>query len=81
MLWLPPAVWCQGSPSTITGGSAGRWLVGHHELGLRRHGGGDRGLIRAPGGGEDQPRRHQIDDVAELAEILRDQRVGGEIGA
>jgi hypothetical protein len=36
MLWLPPAVWCQGSQSTITGGSSCRnasmvrtiaWLV------------------------------------------------------
>ena len=24
MLWLPPAVWCQGSQSSITGGSSSR---------------------------------------------------------
>ena len=57
MLWLPPAVWCQGSQSTMTGGSSCRnasmvaiiaWIAAQHALGV------DHRLGHAGGAGGEQ---------------------------
>ena len=59
------------------GGSPGRRIDRHHDLGRGRHGGLDRSFICGPGGGEDQPGPEELHDLVELAEVVGNQRVGG----
>ncbi len=57
--------------------SPGRRIGRHRDLGRGRHGGLDRSFICGPGGGEDQAGPDELDDLAQLAEVVGDQRVGG----
>ncbi len=54
----------------------GKRVAGDDELHAGRHHGLDRAAIGLSVGGEDEARREQVEDVSELAEIVRDQRIG-----
>ena len=58
------------------GGAACKWVAGDDDLDLARHDRLDGAAVGLAVGGEDEPRGEQLDDRPQLAEILRDERVG-----
>jgi hypothetical protein len=62
--------------SSANSGRARRHVVARHDLDVARHGGGDGARELPPVRREHQAGRQQRDDVLELGEIARDQRVG-----